>query len=389
MLTPADIKHRTLKTTMGGYNKRDTDEFLASILESFEELSTENTRLKENLTSLSEGIQYYKNLEDNLQKALVLAEKTSEETKNAAKAEAANIVSLAKKEAEDIVSKAKKEADVFIGNAKIEFDKKVTDAQKKYEEINSRLSVLSSSYEEYKCKIRSLIKEQLDFVDGEASSPKIPEDLIPGDEILDINNHEKDDLEKEYKDDTIVEISDEPNTTTEVEINTNLEDISEPDKSISTIGAKSSDVMKEQTFVWQSVDDEDFANEEKEIAFTEENEFSKNIDMSESTDKDVEKSKDIEEIKSESKYDKKNTETEIKNETEVDNIETSIKNRDNEEDIIVENIMKTPTVDASKADVSNTVFPASMPEDNSVSYLSSNSTGSEEKKNPFTFINLD
>ena len=82
MLTPADIKHRSLKTTMGGYNKKDTDEFLASILESFEELSSENAKLKEKLTSLSEGIQYYKNLEDNLQKALVLAEKTSEETKN-------------------------------------------------------------------------------------------------------------------------------------------------------------------------------------------------------------------------------------------------------------------------------------------------------------------
>ena len=25
MLTPADIKHRSLKTTMGGYNKKDTE----------------------------------------------------------------------------------------------------------------------------------------------------------------------------------------------------------------------------------------------------------------------------------------------------------------------------------------------------------------------------
>ena len=53
MLTPADIKHRSLKTTMGGYNKKDTDEFLASILESFEELSSENAKLKEKLTSLA------------------------------------------------------------------------------------------------------------------------------------------------------------------------------------------------------------------------------------------------------------------------------------------------------------------------------------------------
>ena len=198
MLTPADIKHRSLKTTMGGYNKKDTDEFLASILESFEELSSENAKLKEKLTSLSEGIQYYKNLEDNLQKALVLAEKTSEETKNAAKAEAANIVSLAKKEADDIVSNAQKEADKYTDNAKAEFDKKVTDAQKKYEEINGRLSLLSSSYEEYKQKIKAIIKEQLDFVNGECSSPETPENLISGEETSGINSFEKVMLLKKY-----------------------------------------------------------------------------------------------------------------------------------------------------------------------------------------------
>ena len=259
MLTPADIKHRSLKTTMGGYNKKDTDEFLASILESFEELSSENAKLKEKLTSLSEGIQYYKNLEDNLQKALVLAEKTSEETKNAAKAEAANIVSLAKKEADDIVSNAQKEADKYTDNAKAEFDKKVTDAQKQYEEINGRLSLLSSSYEEYKQKIKVIIKEQLDFVNGECSSPETPENLISSEETSGINSFEKEDLVKEEKSNVIEEISVEPDITAEVENDAEIEAAPESDNIVNATDAKSSDttIEEKQNFIWQSVEEDD------------------------------------------------------------------------------------------------------------------------------------
>ncbi len=440
MLTPADIKHRTLKTTMGGYNKKDTDEFLASILESFEELSSENAKLKEKLTSLSEGIQYYKNLEDNLQKALVLAEKTSEETKNAAKAEAANIVSLAKKEAEDIVSNARKEASEYTDNAKAEFDKKVTDAQKKYEEINSRLSVLSSSYEEYKQKIKVIIKEQLDFVNGDFASPEAPENLISGDEISGINSFEKEDLVKEEKSNVVEEISAEPDTITEVENDAEIKAASEPDNSVNAAVAKSSDttIGEKQAFIWQSVDDDDIKDKEIDaendtVFEIKENEVAENINKSEVLKTEDKKQTDIEEIKleteTESNYE--NGDTAINNEAELNSVQTEIENEaeiknnaeskdiqtevwlngvqteinseaaiksdepknddDNaEDDIIVENIMmKTPTVNDAIEDVSNTVFPASMPKDDSVSYLSNNNAGSKEKKNPFTFIDLD
>lgn len=378
MLTPADIKHRSLKTTMGGYNKKDTDEFLASILESFEELSSENAKLKEKLTSLSEGIQYYKNLEDNLQKALVLAEKTSEETKNAAKAEAANIVSLAKKEADDIVSNAQKEADKYTDNAKAEFDKKVTDAQKKYEEINGRLSLLSSSYEEYKQKIKVIIKEQLDFVNDECSSPETPENLISGEETSGINIFEKEDLVKEEKSNVLEEISVEPDITVEVENDAEIEAASESDNIVNATDAKSSDttIEEKQNFIWQSVEEDDDIKDKEidaendTVSDIKENEAVENINKSEVLKSEDKKQTGIEE----NKY-----ETEHKN--EADNAE---------DDIIVENIMmKTPTINDAKEDISNTVFPASMPKDDSVSYLSGNNAGSKEKKNPFTFIDLD
>ena len=86
MLTPIDIQNREIKSKMGGYDKKDVDDFLEEIRGSYEELYKENQSLKEKISSLSEGIQYYKKMESTLQKALVLAEKTSTETQEAAKA---------------------------------------------------------------------------------------------------------------------------------------------------------------------------------------------------------------------------------------------------------------------------------------------------------------
>lgn len=89
MLTPIDIQNHVLKSTMGGYNKKETDDFIEAVQQSYEECYKENHDLKEKITTLSEGLQYYKQMETTLQKALVLAEKTSTETLEAAKAEAA------------------------------------------------------------------------------------------------------------------------------------------------------------------------------------------------------------------------------------------------------------------------------------------------------------
>ena len=111
MLTPIDIQNHTLKTSMSGYNKKDTEEFLASILDSYETLFRENRTLKEKITSLSEGIQYYKQMENTLQKALILAEKTSTETQEAAKEQADKIVKDAQEKADVIIKDIKAEAD--------------------------------------------------------------------------------------------------------------------------------------------------------------------------------------------------------------------------------------------------------------------------------------
>lgn len=382
MLTPADIKNRTIKTTMGGYNKKDTDEFIASILESFEELNNENKKLKEKLTSLSDGIQYYKNLEDNLQKALVLAEKTSDETKSAAKAEAANIVSLAKAEASDIVSKAKLEADELIKNTKSDIDKNVVEAQHKANILNERLSRLTSSFESYKRDIKAIVEDQLEFIESEDYSPETPVFDIPNmigaatDENEDINENKSDEsLDNELENSVLFKWTSVSNDGEQASVSDDTNEVSEDDNSIKK--NQTTEIADEN-----NIDDDNSDNNDTD-----------NGNLDNIIDNVIEKADVMNEISAvdESDIEKVNNKTEIK-ETEIN--EKEIK-EDDSDDIIVKNIMTTPTLEGVNAEISSTVFPASKPDNMSVSYLSENTdsvkkdSNDDENDNPFTFIDLD
>lgn len=382
MLTPADIKNRTIKTTMGGYNKKDTDEFIASILESFEELNNENKKLKEKLTSLSDGIQYYKNLEDNLQKALVLAEKTSDETKSAAKAEAANIVSLAKAEASDIVSKAKLEADELIKNTKSDIDKNVVEAQHKANILNERLSRLTSSFESYKRDIKAIVEDQLEFIESEDYSPETPVFDIPNmigvatDENEDINENKSDEsLDNELENSVLFKWTSVSNDGEQASVSDDTNEVSEDDNSIKK--NQTTEIADEN-----NIDDDNSDNNDTD-----------NGNLDNIIDNVIEKADVMNEISAvdESDIEKVNNKTEIK-ETEIN--EKEIK-EDDSDDIIVKNIMTTPTLEGVNAEISSTVFPASKPDNMSVSYLSENTdsvkkdSNDDANDNPFTFIDLD
>ncbi len=209
MLTPIDIQNHTLKTSVSGYNKKDTEEFLASILDSYETLFKENRTLKEKITSLSEGIQYYKQMENTLQKALILAEKTSTETQEAAHAQADSVIKDAKAQADAAIKDAKAQADNIkagaeaavkesekraagiIKDAEIKAGQVIREAEEKAAGIRSdaqaeldgiRISSIKlvQDYEKYCGQVRKLATAQLELLESETYKLRVRE--------LDIDN---------------------------------------------------------------------------------------------------------------------------------------------------------------------------------------------------------
>ena len=145
MLTPIDVQAKTFKSGMG-YSKADVDSFLTSLYADYENLYRENMELKNKMSLLNESINHYKGIEKSLQKALVLAETTSEETIAVAKTNAAAIEQEANVKAEAIVAEAKQELD----------------------NLHSTTVKLMQQYEAYKAQYKALATSQLDLLNSEA-----------------------------------------------------------------------------------------------------------------------------------------------------------------------------------------------------------------------------
>lgn len=146
MLTPIDIQNHVLKSTMGGYNKKETDDFLEAIRESYEQIYKENGDLKKKITTLSEGIQYYKQMEGTLQKTLVLAEQTASETLETSKTAAAQVEKESRAKAEVMLREAKSRADGLVADAQEK-------ANKLTRESEERAATLKQDSEEKAAKL--------------------------------------------------------------------------------------------------------------------------------------------------------------------------------------------------------------------------------------------
>lgn len=123
MLSPVDIQNKEFrKAKVGGYHVGEVNEFLDEILEGYQHITKENHELKDKINMLNENIQYYRTMEATIQNALVLAEKTAQDTKTLAYERADQIKKEAEQKAENTLDQAKK--DIYMLSNKIEELKK-------------------------------------------------------------------------------------------------------------------------------------------------------------------------------------------------------------------------------------------------------------------------
>lgn len=153
MLSPLDLQNRKVKTKKRKYDKAEMDEYLELVFENYKEAFNENQELKKDVKTLSDGIQYYRSIEATMQKALVLAEKTAKETKDAA------------------VLKA--EAIEKDANAKAE--KIVTEAEQEYEKIKEKCLYLVQQFNQYKMQLKQVANAQLELITSESFDVYAPE----------------------------------------------------------------------------------------------------------------------------------------------------------------------------------------------------------------------
>ncbi|MCH5265631.1 MAG: DivIVA domain-containing protein [Lachnospiraceae bacterium] len=153
MLSPLDLQNKKVVTKKRKYDKIEMDEYLDLVFENYKELFNENQELQKKVKTLSDGIQYYRSIESTLQKALVLAEKTSKETKDAAILKAEAI-----------------EKDANSRAAKI-----LSEAEQSYEKTKEKCLYLIQQFNKYKVQLKQVAAAQLELVNSESFDVNSPE----------------------------------------------------------------------------------------------------------------------------------------------------------------------------------------------------------------------
>ena len=109
-LTVLEIETKKFRKRLRGYDPVAVQAFLQEVAAHYEEVVTENRRLREESVGLRQEAERYRAMEDALKESLVLAQRSADETRSNAHKEAELILREAHLKAEQIVREAETRA---------------------------------------------------------------------------------------------------------------------------------------------------------------------------------------------------------------------------------------------------------------------------------------
>lgn len=134
---------RKFNTNENGYNKTEVNQFIVEVTREYESMLNKLKSRDKEIDLLKEKLNHYKDLETTLNKAVLIAEDSSNQLKKVARDEAKLIIADAKKNASHIIN----------------------DALLKAEKTEIEADQLRRSLKIYKARIKQAIEEQLTMVD--------------------------------------------------------------------------------------------------------------------------------------------------------------------------------------------------------------------------------
>ena len=141
-LTPLDIHNKEFTRGFRGYDEDEVNEFLDQIIKDYEAVLREKKDLFERVQQLDEKIEYFTNIEEALNKSILVAQESAEEVRRSSQKEAQLIIKEAEKNADRIIN------DALSRSRKILFE---------MEELKKQASV-------YRMRFKMLVEAQLEML---------------------------------------------------------------------------------------------------------------------------------------------------------------------------------------------------------------------------------
>ena len=141
-LTPLDIHNKEFTKNFRGFDMDEVNEFLDQVIKDYEAVLREKKELFEQVSNLEEKLDHFNNIEETLNKSILVAQEASEELRRNAQKESQLIVKEAEKNANRIVN------DALTKSRKVMME---------MEELKKQASV-------YKMRFKMLIEAQLEML---------------------------------------------------------------------------------------------------------------------------------------------------------------------------------------------------------------------------------
>lgn len=157
-LTPLDIHNKEFSRGFRGYDEDEVNEFLDQVIKDYELVIREKKEMETKLNELQEKLGHFSNIEETLNKSILVAQQTAEDVKDSAS-----------KEAKLIIKEAEKNADRIIN-----------ESLSKSRKLAIELEELKKQSKVFRNRFRMLIEAQLDMINND-----------DWDQLLDTVGHEK------------------------------------------------------------------------------------------------------------------------------------------------------------------------------------------------------
>ncbi|RSK26957.1 DivIVA domain-containing protein [Bacillus sp. HMF5848] len=143
-LTPLDIHNKEFSKGFRGYDEDEVNEFLDQVIKDYEMIIREKKELEEKVTNLNERLGHFTNIEETLNKSIIIAQQTAEEVKH----------------------NAQKEAKLIIREAEKNADRIVNEALTKSRKITLEIEELKKQSKVFRNRFKMLLEAQLDLLDN-------------------------------------------------------------------------------------------------------------------------------------------------------------------------------------------------------------------------------
>lgn len=144
-LTPLDIHNKEFNKGFRGYDEDEVNEFLDQVIKDYELLIREKKELEEKLHDQGERLGHFSNIEETLNKSIVIAQEAAEEVKR----------------------NAQKEAKLIIKEAEKNSDRIVNEALAKARKIALEIEELKKQSKVFRTRFKMLIEAQLDLLNND------------------------------------------------------------------------------------------------------------------------------------------------------------------------------------------------------------------------------